>query len=323
MSLFCAQANQGHASLSRQFKYEIEWISERNYSPGTMIELRVQSLGAIISWLFMKWYFDKGSIIYTYPVPPAVTSDDAFSNQTNTVVRAMLRYGVRKGESSTFTVYAIPHIHADVNARISLWANDTKFITADSDSVFEEEHKFVMADNDSVFEKEPGEVVLYCNPGPVERLQLYSRPAARAGKVRVAIVPEDKYGNPTSFAKPIKAELHWGSAVQEVELSSVMILYLPALDTVSCAKLVVPMSALSPDEDIANADIKDGQLIIQGNPVIVDSEWLPSFGEFHWHTELSPDGERPLSEGFHYAYNVLNLDCACSSDHNTQGEKWR
>ena len=110
MPLYCENADIGHASLYRQFKYEITWIAEKNYSPGTMIELRPKKWSFLIYWRFMKWYFDKGEIIWTFPKFPNSALDEIISNVHYTIFRAKLTNGIRRGETAIITLYAVPHI---------------------------------------------------------------------------------------------------------------------------------------------------------------------------------------------------------------------
>jgi len=85
------------------------------------------------------------------------------------------------------------------------------------------------------------------------------------------------------------------------------------------------MTALARDENIANGLRHGETLVVTGNPVwpIPSDGQLAAFGEFHWHTELSGDGQRPIEEALRSARDYLNMDFAAPGDHNPAGAKWR
>ena len=61
-----------------------------------------------------------------------------------------------------------------------------------------------------------------------------------------------------------------------------------------------------------------------GNPVWPEGPdgLRAAFGEFHWHTDFSGDGQRPIAEALRSARDDLNMDFAAPGDHNPQGARW-
>ncbi|MFW5857830.1 MAG: DUF3604 domain-containing protein, partial [Planctomycetota bacterium] len=167
---------------------------------------------------------------------------------------------------------------------------------------------------------------LVAGPSVVERLSVYSRPMPdAAGEVRTLLVPEDRFGNPSRFASPVPVLLRWNDEEEPVDVHETTEVRLPApKGAVGRAVARVPLAALDREETIANG-VPDGDgRAVTGNPVWpepVDGR-RPVFGEFHWHTDFSGDGQRPIAEAVRCARDALNLDYVSPGDHNPHGAAW-
>ena len=145
-----------------------------------------------------------------------------------------------------------------------------------------------------------------------------------AGQVRTLLVPEDRFGNPGRLQRPALCQLIWEGAAADMDLRSTVEVLLPAPAGVGRAVLSVPMDSLAPEENVANGLRSGGRLLVTGNPVWPAEQGLRAvFGEFHWHTGYSGDGQRPISAALAAARDDLNLDFAAPGDHNPTPEQWQ
>lgn len=161
---------------------------------------------------------------------------------------------------------------------------------------------------------------------PVERLAVYSHPTpGPQGTVRTCIISQDRYGNPSAFNTTVTAELDWCDQTQAVALQQSEILDLEAPSDIGRVQLSVPMNALGPEENIKNGRIQGDRIVVLGNPVWADlpGALKPVFGEIHWHTELSADGQRSITEAIRCARDYLNMDFVAPGDHQPMGDAWQ
>jgi hypothetical protein len=161
--------------------------------------------------------------------------------------------------------------------------------------------------------------------GPVERLCLYSRPAPdKNDRVRVVISPQDRFGNPTRFAQPLELNLAFDGTGQCVSVESTTEVSLSVNSETTRPTARLKMQDLAPSENITNGVIEGGDFVVTGTPVdaTFPHSLRPAFGEFHWHTEISGDGQRPIREALRCARDELNLDFAAPGDHNTREKDW-
>lgn len=161
-------------------------------------------------------------------------------------------------------------------------------------------------------------LVLPNRPGPAARIETrVSASADNSGRVRLTVLAVDALLNP--------AEGYQGT----VELEP-----------------IGPMRGLPPRSEVSRAG--GGRCEVHGltvtgdRPVrvrVVDRErgfestsgailpaplrgWRHFFGEFHFHSVLSDDGDRDPREAYTYARDYLNLDMVALSDHSPAGVKW-
>ncbi len=312
MSLEIAEDVQAHCTMVRQFTYHLVWRPVRDYVPGAQVELRSGRLRSFHTWTFMRMEAGPNAdVTWRWKVRP--TAGERWANRERVRLRARLPYGVKRGESVSFHLTAVPGTFAGVDETLSVWTIDVP-------------NNFAPADDIPAVREEGSECVLTLVAGPVERLEVWSRPMALAdGTVRTCVVPTDRFGNPARFEADVPLTLTWNGASQEHPLRETLILDLPAPDApVGRAVAAVPMSALAPRENVANGRREDGRLTVTGNPVWRDAPQglRPAFGEFHWHTEFSGDGQRPIDEALRCARDELNMDFTAPGDHNPRGEAW-
>lgn len=312
MSLALTHDPGAHASLCREFRFEIEWTPQKRYYPGTLVELRVQHLRCLTQWKWKRLECDTLDVTYRYPEHP--TMHQMWQNRTHTLLRGRLPYAGYAGEAGHFRVGAVPGIYAEIGAHISLWTQDTSRHADD-------EFPWV--------EEEGSRLVLPSGAGPVEFLALTSRPAPEAdGKVRTAIVPEDRFGNAASFAQPVELELRWCDQVIPLALQGPTVTELPAVPPeveVARCEARLPVSALALGENVRNARLDDDALVIAGSPVWPQpiNGMIPGFGEIHWHTKFSGDGQRPIAAALLAGRDLKNMDFIAPGDHTPRGERWK
>lgn len=292
------------ATITKQYKCILQWTAEKHYVPGTYIELRCGSLRSLVEWSFVKSEIEHADISFRWKVAPSI-SEIVGNRNTRILCRGKLAYGLRKGQSCRIELWLIPSMFAGVHLGLSIWTG---------------------ADKEGTFSKDAtSECTIPVYAGNVHRLSVYSHPMSGIhGEVRTCIVPEDRFGNPTAFEQPAKLQLHWRGQTWETEVVQTTVLPLSAPDKVERLNVLIPPESLSVTENIANG-VPHGDLIrITGNPVWPKSNdgLLAAFGEFHWHTELSVDGQRSVVDGLEAARDELNMNFAASSDHSTKGDHW-
>lgn len=312
MALNIRQDPQAHCTFLRQFTYELEWLPERHYVPGTQVELRSGCLRSFHDWRHIRIEIEKADITFRWKVNPSVS--DMWTNRERVIVRARLPYGVRRGEPVRIHITAVPSLWAGINEKLSVW-------TIDIPNNFKPP-----AEQQLTAEKEAGsECELHVVAGAVERFSVYCHPMPDAdGRVRTCLIPEDRFGNPAIFEQPVGVRLEWLGQTWTQQIQEATILHLEGPQETARLQASIPMAALAPSENIANGLRRDGELMVIGNPVWPGpvGNLRAAFGEFHWHTEFSGDGQRPITEALRCARDYLNMDYAAPADHNTRGENW-
>lgn len=311
MSLEIVEDPNAHCTMCKQFTYRIVWRPEKHCVAGTQFEIRSHCLRAFLSWRYARFLVKSADITMRWKFQPTVS--ELRLNWDRVLFRARLPYGARKGEPVAMEMTVIPPIWAGIDNILSVWIIDTR-------------SKFAPDAPAPRAEKEPGsECSLSVVAGPVERLSVYSRPMPGAdGSVRTAVVPEDRFGNPSRFSQPQACKLAWPGLAKDLPLQGPEILHLPGPTETARATASLPMSSLAADENIANGRRQGDCLVVTGNPVwpAAGSEVQAAFGEFHWHTGFSSDGQRSIHEALRCARDVLNMDFAAPGDHNTSGGEW-
>lgn len=312
MSLTIVEDPKAYCTMCRHFTYVIVWRPEHHYVAGTQFEVRSHCLRAFISWRYMQLTSSSADITFRWKSRPSIS--DRRLNRDRILFRARLPYGARKGQPIEFRITAIPPIWAGVDNDLSLWTIDIPKKTASLDDPLP-----------PASQEADSACTLTVSAGPVERLSLYSRPMPDSdGNVRTALVPEDRFGNPSRFAQPQRCELGWAGTTTALELQAPLLHDLPAPEGIERATLSVPMHALAANENVANARRDNGCLVVTGNPVWTEGPpgLRAAFGEFHWHTDFSGDGQRTIQEALTCARDSLNMDFAAPSDHNPRQKMW-
>ncbi|MBI3986286.1 MAG: CehA/McbA family metallohydrolase [Lentisphaerae bacterium] len=312
MSLDILRDPKAHCTLCREFTYRLAWRPEKHYVAGTQLEIRSHCLRAFHSWRFTGFRMKGGDITFRWKVRPTVS--ERWHNPERVLLRARLPYGARQGEAVELELTVIPPVWAGVNNSLSVW-------TSDVPNNFRPD-----APPPQPVSESRSACELTVTAGPVERFSVISRPMAdAAGNVRTVLLPEDRFGNPSRFETAVDCELEWNGRRQTLSLRDPGIMELPLSKAVGRAVVSIPMNRLSAQENIANGRRTGDRLIVTGNPVWPAGPGClrPAFGEFHWHTDISGDGQRPIREALRCARDILNMDFAAPGDHNPQGDQWK
>lgn len=313
MALRIANDVRARCTLFRQYIYEIEWLPEKHYVAGTQIELRSHCLRSFHSWRYVRMEVEQADITFRWKT--VATPSEQRKNPERVIFRARLQYGIRRGQACKIWLTAIPPIWAGLSEILSMW-------------IIDHTNAWIPLEEEiAVPEKEPrSECELAVDPGPVERFSVYSRPMPGTdGQVRTVLVPEDRFGNPSAFEGPVMVRLDWQGKTWPLEIHEATTVHLEKPSDTARLKVSIPMSALSPTENIANGLRYEDELVVLGNPVWPEpiDGLRAAFGEFHWHTEISGDGQRTIEEALSYARDHLNMDYAAPGDHNPRGEDWQ
>lgn len=312
MSLTLTQNPEAHCSLLRQFSHELTWVPERDYVAASEVELRVERRRSFLCWRYVELQMPDGDVTFRWKVEP--TTSELRTNPERILLRAKMQYGARRGEAYRFLLRAIPPTWAGIDLELAVW------------TIGPSNASQVDAERPPAEREDASTCVLPVVAGPVERLCLYARPAANAsGRVRIVVSPQDRFGNPGRFSAPVNLVLNTGDENHTLAVTGTTDVTIAEPDVVMRPTARVPMAELGPNENVSNG-IADGDcLVVTGNPFTGAAgadQRLPVFGEFHWHTNHSGDGQRPIREALRCARDELNLDYAAPGDHNTGGEKW-
>jgi hypothetical protein len=312
MSLTVKHDPGAYCTRMREFTYRLEWLPEKHYPAGSQIELRTERLRAFVHWRFTRFSMKAGNITFRWKSQPSVS--EYRTNPGRVLLRASLPYGARKARGIEIEITAVPAYWAGIHNALSVW-------TIDIPNNFAPD-----APAPSAQLEEGSRCELTVVAGPVERFSVYSRPfPGKDGNVRTVLVPEDRFGNPGIFTAPVECELTWNGTARSILVQQTTETQLSEPNGVGRALLSIPMQALSPKENIANGRREGDRLLVTGNPVWSEAplDRRPAFGEFHWHTDFSGDGQRPIAEALRCARDYLNMDYAAPGDHNPQGDDWK
>lgn len=303
MSLINIDHVQARCTMVREVPYRLVWRPEHPYGAGTQVELRSQCLRAFHSWQLRRAACTGAEIAFRWKSRPSVS--DIWNNPGRVLLRATLPDGLRQGQPLEFRLCFRPPLWAGSSQGLSVWTVDPA----------------------GCARTEVGSgCELTVVAGPVERLSVYCRPTPGPdGTVRACLVPEDRFGNPGRFDAEIEAEVEWNGKRWRQPLRELTVVSLEApRQPVQRAVVSVPMPALGLSENIANGVRQGDSLAVTGNPVWqAGPEGLrPLFGDFHWHTDFSGDGQRPITDALRAAQDALNMDFAAPGDHNPKGASW-
>jgi len=134
-------------------------------------------------------------------------------------------------------------------------------------------------------------------PGPADRLEAYLKPDGR-----LLVEHFDSHGNPTN---KYDGKLMITAAHEQIEVQSSV--------GVAATAIQLPTSASGATRvHVQDADGRD--TLSNARPVAMDD--MPIFfGECHWHTNFSGDGQRSMYDALRSARDELGLDFAGSADH--------
>ncbi len=300
-----------HCTRFRPFNYELKWTPAKNYVAGMTFELRAAPMIAFNGWRCVRIEIDRGDVVYRWKSSP--NASESRANRDQVLLRARLTYGLRRGETCRILLTAIPPSIAGNDMTLSIW-------TYEIANNFKPDVPLPPA------EKEAGsECTLHAVAGPVERLAVNCRPMPGPnGRAHAVIVPEDRFGNPSELEKTVTVNLKWQGEQWSKDITGAGSVELGAPQEIARLEVAVPMASLAAAENLDNATRERGALVVTGNPVWpreVDG-FRPAFGEFHWHTDISGDGNRDIREGLRAARDVLNMDFAATGDHNPKGAAW-
>ncbi|MBO9606768.1 MAG: hypothetical protein J7639_12495 [Paenibacillaceae bacterium] len=318
MALIIGRQQQAHCSSHRQFAYELTWLPENNYLPGTEVEIRAGLFRQKYEWTIHRMEMAGAEALFS----PAVSRDapDPLLNRKQHIVfKARLLEMTVKAQPVAIGLVATPSMYAGMDLELFVWVREPLPGHAAKD-----------AERFPVVREEGEGCRLTVTAGPAERFSVYSQPAPSAarGTVRTCLVPEDRYGNPSRFARPVDVEWSWGDIRSSLKMTDAAMVELPAPKAAPSERLTIRirMDELSADENIANGSVDGEYLTVKGNPVLPGkrSGLVPAFGDIHWHTETvaGSDGGRSLRAALLSARDELNMDFAAPSDHSPLEAEW-
>lgn len=310
MSLNRIDSPVPHCTLHAQQPVTLEWIPVRPLPEGARVELRADRMRGGYFWKCVHSEMDQAEMVWRWLKRPQAS--DLAGNPGRILFRARLASGVRKGIALRIRLRLIPPYIVSVPLELSLWADGGAS----------------RLNGKPVPEREPGaSCAIPLRSGPVERLAAWCRPAPGPdGTVRALVAPQDRFANPSRFEQPVDCVLSWNGEERVETVSGPRILSLPApRQDVERLVVRVPLDALALSENIDNA-VRDGSLfLVTGNPVWARSVEgrRAAFGEMHWHTGLSGDGQGAPEDAFARARDDMNLDFAAPSDHSPDAGSWK
>ncbi|MHC4123239.1 MAG: DUF3604 domain-containing protein [Planctomycetota bacterium] len=302
------------ATLNSEFTWELQWRPQKHILPGSQIELRSLNLQTYFKWQYTRIEMDKADITMRRPIQ--VSIDDVWENFGQwIIVRATLPYGLEKDGPLKIRISAIPPHHSSISDAVTIW-------TTGPPSVRERLEDF----KPKFIENSQATAVLNINPGPVERLVIYSHPMPGVDKkVRTVLAPEDRYGNPSAFTKEVPLKLKWNGKKWTEQIKEAKIVKLDCPKGTERLKASILMKDLSVEDNISNGRREGDSLVVTGNPVWAKSpnRQMAGFGEFHWHTEASDDGGGSPISAMRHARDHYNMNYCAPSDHTPSKAKWK
>ncbi len=300
------QSGSAFATLNSESHWVLKWSPQVDILPGALIELRSKGLRTFCTWKYGDINFDKADVVFKPPYD--FSNDYLFTHRDYVIARAKTQRGIKHGETLTITLSVIPPYHSDQDEALSIWIDNNP------------------RDDEDVFEKvENAVAVMHVGPGPAERLAIYSHPTPdKSGKVRTVITAEDRYGNATSFSKPVQATLEFNGQSQDITLSESQILYLDKPKDIGRVVIEIPLKAIGPGDNISNGKPDGENMIVTGNPVWAKAPHgqKAGFGEFHWHTEVSGDGTGTVDKALKVARDHVNMNYIAPGDHTPAHNRW-
>ncbi|MHC4873885.1 MAG: DUF3604 domain-containing protein [Planctomycetota bacterium] len=301
MSLTRLDNEKIRCSFVTKYNIELSWQPEKDYSAGTEVELKCGIFRSFMLWTIIEAEVEEGEISYKFKSKPSLI--ERFQNRERRFLAVTFKNGVSKESSYKINLTMLPSNYAGVNLDLELWVNEG------GDPVKE---------NNS-------ECIVELHPGPVEHFSVYARPfPGKDGKVRTALVPEDRFGNPAEFDNAVKVTCSWQGKEWFEEVKKPVVIFPDAPESIGRLTVEIPMQQLSLNENIRNGEFRGSDISVTGNPVWNEKidNLRPVFGEFHWHTDFSGDGRRPMRTALEYARDNLNSDFTAPGDHNPPPEKW-
>lgn len=312
MSLTQTSDTQARCTLLTEYDFDLEWRTDSHHIAGAEFELRCDRLRAFVSWRFPRIEADGGDVLYRWKALPKTS--DRLSNPTRTLLRARLPYGLRAGQTVRLRLRTVPGTFAGVGLPLSIWTRPGVIGSNWGDQPEAEPKR-----------EEASQCTLSLAANVVERLRVYCRPTpGPAGTVRAILVPQDRFGNPAAFAQPVAVQLTWQGRTEAHTLNGPKIVELPAAPNIARATATLCLDDLALEENLENGTLDGTRVTVTSNPVwpsTVDGR-QPAFGEFHWHTDFSGDGQRPIEEALKSARDLFNHDFTAPGDHNPQGSQW-
>ncbi len=303
--LVITQNPHAYAGLEETFHWQLQWTLDEALAKGTLFELRSKNMRTYYRWSKTNFAITNAEIVEVIPS----CAGNLFSNTTYTNLKAALSDDMEPGDKVTIGFDSTASHFAGRYDEISIWiAQPTE------------------NPEEAAFEKVPNTtLILDVKAAPVCHLYLYCEPTpGHDGQIRTIISPEDRFGNASTFTRPVTIEFNWMGQKFNEDITTTKVI---SLDTPkqAIARLKATMSYkdLAAFEDIENGEKHYGQIIVTSNPV-----WLnapvgkqAAFGEFHWHTGYSGDGAYSIEDGLTFARDQLNMDFCMSSDH-TPHKDW-
>ena len=162
-------------------------------------------------------------------------------------------------------------------------------------------------------EDKHGPVKLTMHSGPARKLNIIARGALQNdGTVRVVIVPVDELGYPSTFSKAVPVAVFEGeSLLWKGRIKETKELYLNVSDD-DIVRLTAKVKLNGNDSTMVS------------NPIWTNksNELIATFGDMHWHTNLSGDATRPIEVGLTAGRDYINLDFVSPTEHAPEPEKW-
>lgn len=304
MALSILDEGKAHSTMSRLFMISLEWRADSPVSEGAFIELRCLTLRAFFTWKISSVVFEDGDVTELWNPDAAVS--EYLNNPKYMIAKVRLRKDIPEGTACRITITAKPLIWSSVEMPLYIF----------------------QPDNPGPARGLPRDLCsIAAAPGPVERLSLYCRPAPNPdGTVRACVIPEDRFGNPSSFEQPVTVDFEWDGREWTQTILSRNIINLDAPSRTARLRAAIPMAALSLNENIIDAVADGSSLVVFSNNVLPESPLkglLPAFGEIHWHTKFSGDGCGDMDDALLSARDDLNMDFAAPGDHNPSPDQWR
>jgi hypothetical protein len=147
---------------------------------------------------------------------------------------------------------------------------------------------------------EPVSILL--TAGKPDHIEAYLKPDGR-----IQVQHFDAFGNPATEAKP-------GGAIEGGGINTAF------SDSDSAAAARVALDSAAPLPGRITAVDKDNRRAMSNALPRTPDNTPVYFGEFHWHSDFSGDGQRPLGEALKSARDELCLDFAGPADHLFNGD---